>query len=245
MASFVDRRSLKEAFIVRANVRQTTTAIINASQAAPIGGTHDPRGDATSWAYGLSLLWRPPSRSARLATPLCATILTSSWMFSPTSNPRRQRFERGLPIPARARPADIVLMPPECSTNTSTPTSRELPDGHLCADRDYKVGRLTTRARISGGISAVLGSCTSGRKNVLKPQPFFGATFNTENEDTDYQSGTQAFIDGTWHNTPLAWRPRGWRRVRVLLQQVKETAGRGDSGRLKARRSASVPSYRT
>jgi len=36
-----------------------------------------------------------------------------------------------------------------------------------------------------------------GQQNGFEASVFFGADFNTENEDTDYQSGTQAHVDGT------------------------------------------------
>ena len=59
MSSFVDGVPLKETFIVRANV-VNYNGNINASKPLPIGGRTTLGADATSWAYGLSLLWRPP-----------------------------------------------------------------------------------------------------------------------------------------------------------------------------------------
>ena len=37
---------------------------------------------------------------------------------------------------------------------------------------DYKVGRLTNTGKNFWTIAPVLGSCTSGRKTVSRPQPF-------------------------------------------------------------------------
>ena len=64
MASFVDGVPLKETFIVRANV-VNYNGNINANKPIPIGGRTTLGADATSWAYGLSLLWRPPLEKGR------------------------------------------------------------------------------------------------------------------------------------------------------------------------------------
>jgi len=62
---------------------------------------------------------------------------------------------------------------------------------------NYKVGRLANTGKNFWTVEPVLGLMYFGQKNGFEASAFFGADFNTENEDTDYQSGTQVHVDGT------------------------------------------------
>ena len=57
-------------------------------------------------------------------------------------------------------------------------------------------GAWQTRERISGVFTGAWAHVLRAEKR-LRGLSLFRRHFNTENEDTDYQSGTQAFIDGT------------------------------------------------
>jgi hypothetical protein len=198
MASFVDGVPLKEAFIVRANVVNYNGSI-SAKKPIPIGGRTTLGADATSWAYGLSLLWRPPVEIGKdWSYAMSATI---PYMVMDVS--ADVEIEAGNVSSAVSRSSstnglgDIVLMPLMLNYNLDPDFNVNFRLGIYAPTGDYKVGRLANTGKNFWSFSPVLGLMYFGQKNGFEASAFFGATFNTENEDTDYQSGTQAFIDGT------------------------------------------------
>jgi len=198
MASFVDGVPLKETFIVRANVVNYNGSI-NAKKPIPIGGRTTLGADATSWAYGLSLLWRPPLEIGKdWSYAMSATI---PYMVMDVS--ADVEIEAGNVSSAVSRSSstnglgDIVLMPLMLNYNLDPDFNVNFRLGIYAPTGDYKVGRLANTGKNFWSLSPVLGLMYFGQKNGFEASAFFGATFNTENEDTDYQSGTQALIDGT------------------------------------------------
>jgi hypothetical protein len=198
MASFVDGVPLKETFIVRANVVNYNGSI-SAKKPIPIGGRTTLGADATSWAYGLSLLWRPPLEIGKdWSYAMSATI---PYMVMDVS--ADVEIEAGNVSSAVSRSSstnglgDIVLMPLMLNYNLDPDFNVNFRLGIYAPTGDYKVGRLANTGKNFWSLSPVLGLMYFGQKNGFEASAFFGATFNTENEDTDYQSGTQAFIDGT------------------------------------------------
>ena len=198
MASFVDSVPLKETFIVRANVVNYNGSI-SAKKPIPIGGRTTLGADATSWAYGLSLLWRPPVEIGKdWSYAMSATI---PYMVMDVS--ADVEIEAGNVSSAVSRSSstnglgDIVLMPLMLNYNLDPDFNVNFRLGIYAPTGDYKVGRLANTGKNFWSLSPVLGLMYFGQKNGFEASAFFGATFNTENEDTDYQSGTQAFIDGT------------------------------------------------
>jgi len=108
MSSFVDGVPRKETFIARYNL-----VYYNGDSAAneplPTAGVNTLGADATSWAHGLSLLWRPPiDLGDRWSCALSATIPfmwvdVSANVTAGTNTVRRTSSVNGL--------GDIVLMP--------------------------------------------------------------------------------------------------------------------------------------
>ena len=86
-----------------------------------------------------------------------------------------------------------------------------------------------------------------GQKNGIEVSAFVGVDFNTENEDTDYRSGTQFHVDGTLaQHFPLLGGLAGVGVSAYYYQQVTETAGPVRRWAIsRARRSAPGPSSRT
>jgi len=198
MASFMDGVPLKETFIARANV-VNYNGNINASKPLPIGGRTTLGADATSWAYGLSLLWRPPVEIGRdWSYAMSATIPyvvmdvsadVEAVAGSVSSAVSRSSSSNGL--------GDIVLMPLMLNYNVHPDFNVNFRMGIYAPTGDYKVGRLTNTGKNFWTIEPTLGLMYFGQQNGFEASVFFGADFNTENEDTDYQSGTQAHVDGT------------------------------------------------
>ena len=74
MASFVDGVPLTETFIARLNLLYYQGSI-GAERPLPIGGRTALGASASSWAYGLTLLWRPPLElGERWSYAMSATI---------------------------------------------------------------------------------------------------------------------------------------------------------------------------
>jgi hypothetical protein len=198
MSSFVDGIPLKEAFIVRANV-VNYNGNINASKPLPIGGRTTLGADATSWGYGLTLLWRPPVEIGKdWSYAMSATIPyimmdvsanVEATAGSVSSAVSRSSSTNGL--------GDIVLMPLMLNYNVHPDFNVNFRVGAYAPTGEYKVGRLANTGKNFWTIEPVLGLMYFGQKNGFEASAFFGADFNTENEDTDYQSGTQAHVDGT------------------------------------------------
>jgi hypothetical protein len=198
MSSFVDGIPLKEAFVVRANV-VSYNGNINASRPLPIGGRITLGADATSWGYALSLLWRPPVEIGRdWSYAVSATIPymvldvnanVEAVAGNVSSAVSRSSSTSGL--------GDIVLMPLMLNYNVHPDFNANFRLGIYAPTGDYKVGRLTNTGKNFWTFEPTIGLMYFGQKNGFEASVFFGADFNTENEDTDYQSGTQAHIDGT------------------------------------------------
>ncbi|MCK7506294.1 MAG: transporter [Desulfobacterales bacterium] len=242
MASFVDGVPLKETFIVRANV-VNYNGNINASKPIPIGGRTTLGADVTSWAYGLSLLWRPPLEIGKdWSYAMSATIpyimmdvsadveATAGSVSSAVS--RSSRTLNGL--------GDIVLMPLMLELQRRPRLQRELPSRGLCADRKLQ-------GRAPGQHGQELDRRAGARAHVFRAEngfeasAFFGADFNTENEDTDYQSGTQVHVDGMLaQHFPLFGDLAGAGVSAYYYKQVTADSGDGATPATSARRSASA-----
>ncbi len=198
MSSFVDGIPLKEAFIVRANV-VNYNGNINASKPIPIGGRTTLGADATSWAYGLSLLWRPPIEigkdwSYAMSATIPYVVMDVSADVEATAGNVSSAVSRSSTTNGLG---DIVLMPLMLNYNVHPDFNVNFRLGVYAPTGDYKVGRLSNTGKNFWTIEPVIGLMYFGQKNGFEASAFFGADFNTENEDTDYQSGTQVHVDGT------------------------------------------------
>lgn len=61
----------------------------------------------------------------------------------------------------------------------------------------YEVGRLANTGKNLWTIEPAVGVMYFGQKNGREASLFLGADFNFENDDTEYQTGTQLHLDGT------------------------------------------------
>jgi hypothetical protein len=92
---------------------------------------------------------------------------------------------------------DLVLMPlmlnykftPDFSTNFRV--AAYAPTG------DYEVGRLANPGKNYWTFEPALALMYFGQQNGFEASVFTGMSFNTENGDTDYQTGNQFHVDGT------------------------------------------------
>ncbi len=240
MSSFVDGVPPKETFIVRYNMVYYEGDIA-AKEPLPIAGVQTLGAEASSWAHGLSLLWRPPvDLGVRWSYAMSATI-PFVWMdvsANVTAGPgtvRRSSSANGL--------GDLVLMPVMFNYNINSNLNTNFRVGAYAPTGDYEVGRLANTSKNFWTIEPTVGLMYFGVRNGIEASVFLGADFNTENPDTDYQSGTQAHVEGTLaQHFPLF---RGLAGVGVngfWYEQVSGDSGSGAAfGDFKARTAGLGP----
>jgi hypothetical protein len=190
MSSFVDSVPAKETFIARYNLLYYN-GDIGANQPLPIAAVQTLGADATIWAHGLTLLWRPPmDLGDRWSYAFSATV---PFMWADVSanvnSVRVSSSVNGL--------GDIVLMPLTLNYNISSNLNVSLRTGIYAPTGDYEVGRLANTGKNFWTFEPTLGLMYFGVNNGREASVFVGTDFNTENPDTHYQSGTQFHVDGT------------------------------------------------
>jgi hypothetical protein len=229
MASFIDGVPLTETFIVRANVLYYNGSI-GAKKPLPLGGKTTLGADASSWGYGLTLLWRPPLELGKdWSYAMSATIPyimmdvsadVEATVGSVSGALSRHSSTNGL--------GDIVLLPLMLNYNVNPDFNVNFRVGAYAPTGDYKVGRLANTGKNFWTIEPVLGLMYFGQQNGFEASAFLGADFNTENDDTDYRSGRQVHVDGTLaQHFPLLGGLAGGGVSAYYYKQVTADSGEG------------------
>ena len=194
MASFADAVPPAETFVARVNLLYYE-GDVSLSRPLPFAGLTTVGASVDSWAYGLTLLWRPPvAFGDKISYAMSATIpyvdinVTAEVQASGLTT-RRTGGDKGL--------GDIVLMPVMVNYAFTPDLSANLRLGIYAPTGDYEAGRLANTGKNYWTLEPTLAVIYFGQKNGLEASAFFGADFNTENKDTDYESGTQVHVDGT------------------------------------------------
>lgn len=197
----------------------------------PIDGLTTLGASASSWAYGLTLLWRPPLElGERWSYAMSATIpalsmhvnadVTATLPGGAAGTVARASNTNGL--------GDVVLMPLMLNYNVDPDFNVNFRVGTYAPTGNYKVGRLANTGKNFWTVAPVLGLMYFGQKNGIEGSLFTGFDFNTENPDTDYQSGEQFHLDGTLaQHFPLAGGLAGAGVSAYYYQQVSGDSGSG------------------
>jgi len=194
MASFIDSVPLTKTFLMRANIIRYNGSV-GPTKPLPIAGQTTLGADVSLWGFGLTVLWRPPlDLGERWSYAMSATIpyLMVDVDVDATStlgSLARSGSTNGL--------GDIVLMPLMLNYNVNPDFNVSFRLGFYAPTGNYEVGRLANTGKNFWTIEPVLGLMYFGQKNGIEASAFVGADFNTENEDTNYKSGTQFHVDGT------------------------------------------------
>lgn len=225
MSSFVDSVPLKETFIARYNMVYYTGDVA-ASVPLPIAGMPTAGAEATSWAHGLTLLWRPPielgerwSYALSATVPFVSLDVTADVTAGATTT-RRSSDVMGL--------GDVVLMPLMLNYNISSNLNVNFRAGIYTPTGDYEVGRLANTGKNFWTFEPTVALMYFGVHNGREASIFVGADFNTENEATAYTSGTQFHVDGTLaQHFPLLGGLAGIGVNGVWYQQISGDTGSG------------------
>jgi hypothetical protein len=230
IASFIDGVPLKETFVARLNVINYRGSMA-AQKALPIAGVAAVGADASSWAYGLTLLWRPPlDLGERWSYAMSATIpyLTMDVTASAVAPlPGGRSAAIGLASSVDGL-GDAVLMPLMLNYNVDPDFNVSLRVGAYAPTGNYRVGRLANTGKNFWTVEPIVGLMYFGQKNGREASVFIGGDFNAENGDTHYKSGTQFHVDGTLaQHFPLAGGLAGAGLSGYYYQQVTGDSGSG------------------
>ena len=197
MASFIDSVPPAPAFLMRLNVMDYDGSV-SPRIGLPIGGALATGVDAKIRGYGLTMVWRPDidlgegwsySMSATIPLINAKVRAVAALPVKPGRSVSLSDEETGL--------GDIIIQPvmlsrainPDFKVNSRltiyTPTG------------EYTVGKLANTGKNFWTFSPSVELMYFGQKNGIEASLFTGVDFNTENNDTDYKSGTQFHMDGT------------------------------------------------
>ena len=230
IASFIDGVPQTETFLTRLNVIRYTGSI-SAQKPLPIAGLTALGVDASSWGYGLTVLWRPPlDLGERWSYAMSATVpyLTMDVSANVTGTLPNGQGATGARSSNLDGLGDIVLMPLMLNYNVNPDFNLNFRIGAYAPTGDYQVGRLANTGKHFWTIEPIFGLMYFGQKNGIEASVFIGADFNTENSDTNYKSGTQFHVDGTLaQHFPLAGGLAG---VGLSAYYYQQTSGDSGSG---------------
>ncbi len=192
IASFVDATPSQPTFVTRLNGIYYEGS---RSGALPIAGLAPVNVDAQSYAAGLTLLWRPKFELSPGLSYALSTTIPYVWLevegdlTAGATTVRRSSRENGL--------GDMVLMPLMLGYTLTRDLHLDFRTGVYAPTGNYEVGRLANTGKNFWTIEPTLGFLYFGQQNGFEASVYAGMDFNTENQATSYQSGSQFHIDGT------------------------------------------------
>jgi hypothetical protein len=196
MASFVDAVPAKPTFIVRYNLLSYAGSV-DPGVTLPIAGSTTLGADASSWANGLTLVWRPClDLGERWSYAMSTTIPLVS--LSVTAN---VSAAKGAVTVTRKDSVtaigDVVLIPLMLNYNVDPDLNLSFRLTGYAPTGSYEVGRLANTGKNFWTVEPTFAFMYFGTKNGRELSVFAGIDFNQENPDTHYRSGTQLHVDGT------------------------------------------------
>ena len=230
MASFIDAVPPSPTFIVRLNVLDYGGSA-SLSRPIPIAGLTTLGAHADSTGLGLTMLWRPPiDLGPRWSYAMSATI---PYVWLGVNADVATTLPGGAPASvARSSNTDaigdIVLMPLMLNYNVSRDFNINFRVAEYAPTGSYEVGRLSNTGKNFWTTEPTLALMYFGQKNGIEASVFTGFDFNSENNATHYQTGTQFHVDGTLaqHFPALG----GLLGLGVNAYDYQQIAGDGGSG---------------
>jgi hypothetical protein len=227
MSSFIDGVPGDPVFVARFQyVGYDGSTSIN--KEFPVGGQIAANLNAESTAFAATFLWAPEwDIGDKWSYAMTATIpwvdITVSGDVSDTlGGPtiRRSDNEKAL--------GDIVLIPLMLRYKYSPNLSIDTRLTFYAPTGEYTVGALANTGKNFWTVEPTIALMYFGLKNGREASLFFGADFNQENPDTNYQSGTQLHLDGTLAQHFPLWK--GLAGVGLSGYWYKQVAGDSGSG---------------
>ena len=244
ISSLMDGVSPSEVLIFRLNGLYYD-GTVKASRRLPIAGQTVVGATVKTAAVGLTAFWRPAwgEISEKWSYAMSATIPfvhvhveVDDEVFALGTTIERKSEESGL--------GDIVLMPLMFNYHLNDDININSRLAIYAPTGDYQVGRLANLGKNYWTFEPIVGFMYLGQENGREASIFFGADFNTENSDTDYQTGSQIHIDGTLaQHLPIGKGLAGIGVTGFWYEQVEGDSGSGAIlGSFKARTIGVGPS---
>jgi len=236
MSSFIDGVPGDPTFITRFQyIRYDGSAEIN--REFPIANLIAANINADSNVLGLTLVWAPDWdlgekwSYAMTGTIPWVDITVEADVSNPAGGPTVRRKDNDKAI------GDLVLIPVMLRYKVSPDLSFDSRLTFYAPTGSYEVGALANTGKNFWTIEPTVALMYFGQKNGREASIFFGASFNSKNDDTDYKSGTQLHLDGTVAQHFPMWKGLAGAGVSGFwYQQVKGDSGSGATlGSFKAR----------
>ncbi len=199
MSDFIDGVPAEETFLVRLNtIYYSGSAGI--TRPLPFAGLTTVGAQASSFGLGLSVLWRPPLEIgdgwsyAMGATIPFLRMDVSANVSTTFANGASVGVGRSSNTDALG---DILLFPVMLNYKVNPDFNVNFRVGIYAPTGDYELGRLSNTGKNFWTVEPILGLAYFGQKNGIEVSAYLGSDFNTENNATQYASGTQLHIDGT------------------------------------------------
>lgn len=198
MSSFVDGVPTDETVIFRLNVLDYD-GDFDSDVRVPIAGLAALGVKVESTAVALTTLWRPPveigdnwSYAAAITVPYI-DLKVSADVAAPVDpmgrTVRREDSVSGL--------GDIMVFPLMLNYNASPALNYNFRIGLYAPTGDYEQGALANEGKNYWSVEPTAAVVYLNPKTGREFSAFLGATFNDENDDTDYESGTQMHLEAT------------------------------------------------
>jgi hypothetical protein len=223
MSSFADGVPTEETFVTRYNMLYYSGEIDVAGGPLPIAGLNAAGAEASSWAHGLTMLWRTPwdLGDDKLGYAFSVTVPTVSVDVKAQVGP----FQRSDTIDALG---DMVIMPVMFNYQFNDDFNLNGRFGIYAPTGEYEVGQLANAGKNYWSYEPTIGLMYFGRENGIEASLFGGATFNSENPDTNYETGTQVHLDGVLaQHFPLGKGLAGFGVNGFWYEQISGDSGPG------------------
>ena len=238
MSSFIDGVPQDEELILRLNVLEYA-GDFDDDVRVPIAGLAALDVEVDSVAVGLTGLWRPPialgeswSYAAAVTVPFVEIDVEAD--VGLPADPqgrtvRRSDTDSGL--------GDVLLFPLMLNYNVSPSLNYNFRLGIYAPTGGYETGKLANTGKNYWSVEPTAALIYLNPESGREFSAFLGATFNQENPDTDYQSGTQLHLEATAaQHLPLWGGLAGVGLTGFWYEQVTGDSGDGASfGSFKAK----------
>lgn len=227
IASSVDATLTDPAFVVRLNVIEYDGEV-NQGITVPIAGLAAVDADVDLSVIGLTLAWRPQwSPSEDLSFAMSATLpyvdlTVTATVVDESRTISVQRSENDSAI------GDAILMPLMLNYKINDFWRTDFRLAFYAPTGSYSVGSLANTGKNYWSTEPTVGLFYNNPKKGREFTVFGGMTFNQENPDTDYRSGTQAHVESTFvQHFPLLGGLGGIGATGYYYQQITGDSGDG------------------
>jgi len=229
MSSFMDGVPAREGVIARLNAIHYS-GDYDSRLRVPVAGLVALNADVETNAIAFTGVWRPPfepggqwSYAAGLTVPF-VDVSVQGDVVSPNDplgrTVRRKDSVSGL--------GDVLLFPLMLNYRQSDALSYSFRVGVYAPTGEFETGRLANHGKNFWSVGPTLSAVYYSPDNGRELSAFLGATFNEENDDTDYESGTQMHMEVTAaQHFPLWGGVAGAGLTGFWYEQVTSDSGDG------------------